>query len=346
MISIIIPVYNAERYLPQCLGSIISQTHANLEIICVNDGSADNSLALLRRYAPRDNRIVIIDKQSNQGLEMARYSGLQVARGKYIMHVDADDWLEGKDTLEKMYLKAEETGADYVEIGMQRVFDRHSLLRRKSVPSVTGEISRPELFDRYYISFFGINRLSVNIWGKLYRHDTLKKADIRPMGFTMGEDLIYNLQLFPHLSKICILPHIGYNYRFGGMTSRYNPHLLPDLKKMYRIKERLARDNDYLQAIPYIRIELKNILKTDICQRIIYHTGDSRRIISDIEVEMRDPLWDEIVDVSPEISDDPFFTCLKDRDAHRAYEICRLKVHDDRWNRRLKRLISWLCTKI
>ena len=75
------------------------------------------------------------------------------------------------------------------------------------------------------------------MWGKLYRKSSLNAANIQPTGITTGEDLAFNLQLFPYLSKIYILKECGYNYRFGGMTTRYNTCLLPDLKKLYYIKK-------------------------------------------------------------------------------------------------------------
>lgn len=91
-ISIIVPVYNVEKYLPKCLDSIVNQTYKNLEIICVNDESPDNSLKILEEYAKTDNRIKIIS-QKNQGLFHARISGLKVAKGDICLYLDADDLL-------------------------------------------------------------------------------------------------------------------------------------------------------------------------------------------------------------------------------------------------------------
>lgn len=108
------------------------------------------------------------------------------------------------------------------------------------------------------------------MWGKLYRKSSLNAANIQPTGITTGEDLAFNLQLFPYLSKIYILKECGYNYRFGGMTTRYNTCLLPDLKKLYYIKKALIDKYQYHKASDYIRIELKNVLKSDICQMIAF----------------------------------------------------------------------------
>ena len=92
-VSIIIPVYNVEQYLPKCLDSIINQTLKDIEIICINDGSIDNSLSILKEYASKDDRIIIIDKE-NEGQGIARNLGIKKAKGKYIGFVDPDDWVD------------------------------------------------------------------------------------------------------------------------------------------------------------------------------------------------------------------------------------------------------------
>ncbi len=112
-ISVIVPVYNMERYLHQCLDSIVNQTLHDLEIICVNDGSSDNSRPILQEYASKDSRITIID-QSNQGLSSARNNALDVARGEYIAFVDSDDWLK-LNAFESLWNQAD---ADQVDILM------------------------------------------------------------------------------------------------------------------------------------------------------------------------------------------------------------------------------------
>lgn len=92
LVSIVIPVYNVELYLRECLDSVISQTYHNLEIICVNDGSPDNSLSILEEYAAKDSRIRIIS-QENAGISVARNTGMDVATGEYIYFLDSDDYI-------------------------------------------------------------------------------------------------------------------------------------------------------------------------------------------------------------------------------------------------------------
>ena len=110
LISIIVPVYNVEKYLAECLDSLINQTYQYIEIICVNDGSVDNSKSILEEYASKDYRIKIIN-QNNQGLSAARNPGMREASGKYIMFVDSDDWID-LCTCKEAVISAEKNHAD------------------------------------------------------------------------------------------------------------------------------------------------------------------------------------------------------------------------------------------
>lgn len=109
-LSIIVPVYNVEKYLPKCLESLIKQTLKDIEIICVNDGSMDNSLAILKEFASKDSRIKIIDNQ-HQGVAKTRNTGIEQSTGEYIGFVDSDDYID-IDFFEKLYNSATKSNSD------------------------------------------------------------------------------------------------------------------------------------------------------------------------------------------------------------------------------------------
>lgn len=109
-VSVIVPVYNVEKYLEKCLETLISQTLKDIEIICINDGSKDSSLNILKKYALNDERIKIIDKH-NEGLSAARNDGLNAATGEYIGYVDSDDWVD-LNFYEKLYNAAKKYNAE------------------------------------------------------------------------------------------------------------------------------------------------------------------------------------------------------------------------------------------
>ena len=113
MISIIIPVYNVEKYLFRCVNSILSQTYSDIEIILVDDGSPDNSPELCDEIAQTDSRVVVIHKK-NGGLSSARNAGLDIAKGDYVFFIDSDDWLSSNTVLENFYKTAVKNNSSFV----------------------------------------------------------------------------------------------------------------------------------------------------------------------------------------------------------------------------------------
>ncbi len=112
IISVIIPVYNTEEYLPRCLDSILNNTYKNLQVICVNDGSVDNSLRILNEYASKDSRVLVIDKE-NEGVSVARNVGLEYAQGEYISFIDSDDWIHN-NYFELLYKESIKNSVDVI----------------------------------------------------------------------------------------------------------------------------------------------------------------------------------------------------------------------------------------
>lgn len=342
------PIYNTRAFLPQCIESIVNQSYQQLEVILVNDCSIDDSLAVCQRYAYKDRRIKIIDKPRNEGNEKARFSGLAAARGYYLMAVDSDDWLCNREIVAKMVEIGETTQADYVEMTMQRVMGRHGWIRRPSISPVLGLIEQPELFEKYYVSFFGYNILSVNICGKLYRKATLNKAQLTPTGITMGEDLAWNLKLFPHLRRIFIMDDVGYSYRWGGMTSHYNAHLYPDFKRLQPLKERLIEQYDYQKAADFLKIESINVLRSDICQRILYRVETRQQCLDYLTKELSDPLWERALRLNnrPDYYNAPFVQALRRKDAAEIYAICEAIVAKNKWKRNIKNALAAILMRV
>ena len=130
-ISVIIPVYNVEKYLAQCLDSVIAQSLREIEIICVNDGSKDGSRDILTAYAEKDKRILVLDK-ANGGLSSARNAGFNVASGKYILFLDSDDFLYASDVLSALYQKAEDNFLEQLFFDAEVVFESEDVKKQNS----------------------------------------------------------------------------------------------------------------------------------------------------------------------------------------------------------------------
>lgn len=335
MVSIIIPVYNVARYLRQCVRSVATQDLRDIEIILVNDASTDNSLDVCKELACRDSRIKVVNKPVNEGIDMARYTGLgHISKdSKYVTFIDSDDWFT-PGILSRCYSVAEESRADYVQMCMQRVFDRWAIMKRKCRNQIVSDtatahdnyitISQPQLFEDYFLSFFGTNILSVNVCGKFYRRSLFDRANIAPSRLRWGEDLIMNMWLFPYLEKIALIDDIGYNYRVGGATSHYLSQLIPAATRMFYFKEQAIERFNYDKATYPTRVEMKNILRSDICQRIAWRVGTQESNVREIEAILVDPLWDRVGELAQDSrhADDAFVQALGRKDAKTLYEVC------------------------
>ena len=156
-VSVILPVYNVSDYLRQCMDSIVGQTLKDIEIICVDDGSTDDSLAILKEYEAKDQRVKVI-QQANAGAGAARNKGLEIATGEYLSFLDSDDFFE-PDMLEKAWSKAHETRAQVVVFRSDGHFTRRSFHRTDQCISV---ISRA-IYSRYLWDGLGISSSAGNM---------------------------------------------------------------------------------------------------------------------------------------------------------------------------------------
>ncbi len=224
LVSVIIPVYNVEKYLRRCLDSVVSQTYANLEIIIVNDGSPDHSQTIIDQYAARDDRIRTW-VQENRTLGMARNAGLDMARGDYLAFVDSDDYLE-PEAIAVMLDNALRTGVDIV-VANNKVLDGELRCARAIGDRlVTPEETRA---PAWRFGYFIAPAYGITVWGKLYRHAFIKEAGVRfeSNHRVSGEDILFNLLLFTHSPKLSLLNHCVYVYCLneGSITHSYRPRL-------------------------------------------------------------------------------------------------------------------------
>lgn len=202
-ISVIVPVYEVADYLEKCVESIQNQTFSDTEIILIDDGSSDQSGEICDRLALKDHRIKVIH-QSNQGVSAARNAGIDVAAGKYLMFIDADDYIEPQ-MLEKLYLIAEKYSADVVACGAF-LYDYQS---KKFLPGLTakGVYNHRQLLESVFLL---PNPLGGCIWNKLYRRDTL--GDVRyPVGVSMAEDRIFLYKFYLKAKRGYKIPNPYYH---------------------------------------------------------------------------------------------------------------------------------------
>lgn len=252
-ISIIIAVYNVEKYLKQCLYSLENQTLQDIEIICVNDGSTDNSLAILKNYASRDNRFKIIN-QKNHGPGTARNNALNIATGDYIMIVDPDDWLE-LSACELAYNKITKNSNDIVFFGYQRYFEE------------TGEIKvdRTKLKAFEYIIY---NQENINLselqndylktaftWTQIYSRKFILDNNVRYSETYLCEDTVFIVKAIINANSVSILDIPIYNYRIrktslSSALKKYWQDIIINRKTALKIIQDSNNELDYIY--PYL----------------------------------------------------------------------------------------------
>ena len=244
-ISVIVPCYNAERYLPLCLSSLAAQKKPELEMILIDDGSTDATGAILDRFAAGEPRAAVLHVR-NEGVSAARNRGIDRAAGRYIAFLDSDDCLE-EDALLLLWKEAERTGAQIVSAG-HTLFDMRENRRIPvELPAVTQH--PPEIVRK----IIRMHRIYNNIWNKLYRAELFSDGPRLDEGVRIGEDALLNLQLYSRASRVAHLPQRTYVYRVHddsamASISGYSEAHQPMLRAMNRvllsegIKETVFRD--------------------------------------------------------------------------------------------------------
>lgn len=345
-ISVIIPVFNSQKYLMKCISSILNQSLNDFELILVDDKSYDNSLNICRAFQENDHRISIIELKENKGVDNARFVGLKNSRGKFLMFVDSDDWI-GKNSLELLYNKMESEQSDVVYGSMVRVIDKWGLIKSKAKNNYTSRqfqnsIEMPELFEDYFLSYFGMNILLVSNCGKLYRRDVIIEANLQPTYLKMGEDLIFNMALHPYLKKVSFIDQVVYYYRFGGMTSKFNADIIIAALKMYELKKSMIHKYKYQKAKKFIIYELKNYLRTYIEMLLIFKPFSKEQSLIEISKLIENVNYMEVRAFykKNEVNQDDFVTGLVAHDVEKMFEIIKTKVQKERFTRKIKQIAS------
>lgn len=216
-VSVIVPVYNVEQYLPECLDSIINQTLIDIEIICINDGSPDNSLDILKRYSEKDKRIKIIDKK-NEGVGKARNDGIKAATGEFVAFMDSDDFYPSDEVLEILYNAAKQSGVKVA--GGRKIFLMPDGSLKKSTFSVTecGMDFCAEGFTNY--SDF---QYDYGYWQYIYERKMLAENSINFPPYKRFQDPPFFVRAMNTAGKFYVADIDSYCYRQVPGDFKYSP---------------------------------------------------------------------------------------------------------------------------
>ncbi len=216
-VSVIIPVYNVEKYIEECLDSLLEQTLREIEIICVDDGSTDGTMEILRRYEENDSRIKVI-QQKNQYAGVARNNGMQYASGKYMLFLDSDDFFHGA-MLEKAYTEAERTEAEVVLFGGQSFDDVSKEIN--PMPWLLNTKILPERlpFNRKSSKGLLLNGTSPAPWNKLFQSEFVKKHQLQFQALQNSNDVFFTFSAISLADRISYVNEALVYYRRGMETS-------------------------------------------------------------------------------------------------------------------------------
>lgn len=265
LISIIIPVYNKEKLLNECIKSVVYQEYRDIEIIIINDGSTDNSSKIIKDWLKQDTRIKYIN-QTNKGVAAARNKGISIANGEYIFFLDADDYLE-KDALQKLVSYARETNA---EITIGNIYEKQDgkIVKKPKFPSML--LNEKDLIKtEIKLEMFIINhRLMAMAGNKLYKLDFIKGNSIKFEQGILAEDRLFNLLCYVNNPLIQIVNEYTYIYnKLDNSRSRnFNPNFY---------KESIALP---YQLYSYLNKELKFEQNYELFQLVVIY--DVNRIVS------------------------------------------------------------------
>ena len=228
LVSIVIPVYNAEKYLARCLDSIVNQTHKNIEILLINDGSVDNTFNICEEYARNDRRIKLFH-EDNQGVSVARNCGIDNATGEYLVFIDADDYIE-HNYVETLVNTIEKEKVDMVICGIKEIIS-DSTINRKARGEITGVLG-----DDYFniIDFLCVP------FSKIYRNQIIKEQKLKFLKeLNYAEDELFNLNYYKNVKSYVFIdsPLYIYDHHLNSLSDKKNlrssKHLTDYVSKLY-----------------------------------------------------------------------------------------------------------------
>ena len=306
MISVIVPVYNVEKYIEKCLKSLVEQTLKNIEIIIVNDGSTDNSKKIISKFAEKYSNIKYYEK-TNGGLSSARNYGIKYANGEYVAFLDSDDYVE-KNLYELMYKKALQENSDMVECDF--IWEYYGK---------NGEIVKTKKDKRKKFKTLNqyVKNARVVAWNKLIKKQIIDDFNIRFPEGLIYEDIEFFYKLFPHLNKISYVNIYGIHYvQRNGSILNSNPEKIGDIfkildnvikyyrdldiyenemkyryrrillgssmKRILKIKDKKLKKNFFLKTLKSLNMKQKNEKKSIVFGITKLDIGGAERVLVDI----------------------------------------------------------------
>lgn len=270
-VSVIVPVFNVEKYLRQCIESLIEQTLTDIEILLIDDGSPDSSGEICDEYAKSDSRIRVFHKE-NEGLSLTRKFGVSKASGEYICFLDSDDYARS-DFLESLYLAISENNADLAECDYTTFSD--TMQNKKNLYNAEFTLDRDGFFDKIVKNTIINGKTAVVVWNKIYKCKLIQSF-VKDYGLSPLEDYIFNMQYYTAVNKYAYVnkPLVNYRQVTNSLSRKINPKAYMILKDVQEAKRDFMQktglddaeciEESNLWYISYTYNLLKNIFLTNV----------------------------------------------------------------------------------
>lgn len=351
-IYVLVPVYNVEKYLKDCVDSIIRQTYSDWELILVDDGSTDSSGKLCDEYAQNDSRIRVIH-QKNQGLFGARRTGVSAiaeVENTYCTFCDSDDILP-YNALQVLSDAAEKNKCDMVCGSSQKFIN----LQKPDLGGLQSEALNltiykdNDIINKLYCCNFGYGDFPVSFWAKIFRTEIIKEAfsQIETWPHFFAEDLNANLRILPLTKTVAKIDNIVYFYRYGGGTNKFMKTYIDDCILLYHTKKEYAlkyRMNDYFLML--IDVEMKNLAIQYLIMCIRSKTYPHGNLRGEIEFILSLPeFYNAAAAITEEVlardySETPGFTgAFVKKDIDEIEKIAKKKANEGKLKRFIKNLL-------
>lgn len=276
LVSIVVPVYNVEKYLDECMESLVAQTYSKIEILLIDDGSTDNSGDKCDRWAAADPRIMAFHKQ-NEGLGFTRNYGVERAKGRFVVFMDSDDYIK-RNMIEKMMEEQKKHNADTVIMGWNRVENGKVVYSQSYDYEICqGENNKYKLLPRLVGSAPGCrDGLFQTVCAKLYSAEIIRKYGLKFVSEReyQSEDMVFQLDYFRYCKNTVISSEVPYFYRknMESLTKQYRRLKFEGSKKMYDfIEDRLIsceiQENEKLRLGKWFLIEIYGTLEQEVPRR-------------------------------------------------------------------------------
>ena len=303
LISVIVPVYNVEKYLRQCLESLLHQTYPNTEIIMVNDGSKDRSGVICDEYAEKYDFVKVVHKE-NAGLGMARNTGMEQMTGKNVTFVDSDDWLN-RDLLEILYKSLISNHVDFCKSGFQRVKNDGTVV---SVTKYKNEIfegdrAKKELLPRMVGSSPSQHdSVEMCVWGGLYNAEIIQSHNLKfpSERELISEDLVFNIDYMQYANGGYTIDALGYNYRVNdhSLTMAYRPDRYKACSNFYIEMEKKLKNLGY-DDMTLLRLKRMFFIHVRMCIRQAISKLSLKQNRAYIQTICSDSLLRNVIDSYP-----------------------------------------------